>query len=218
MKVTLIEHTKLSNVAQAIRTCWQSQDKGGRYPQPTDDLVDVDKKLIDRVVNKFKHESTVEHAVYTFHIQGVSRALLQEFSRHRLASPSVKSSRYTLKELKEHPPFIHFVGLDPVYRFDEAESFVKLTGNPTVDIAIVDALESLRDLVSQGVSNDLTKYAMPEAYLVDLVWTINARSLRNFIKLRSSKDALWEIRELAKELFDVLPEQHKFLFKDCLNV
>ncbi len=63
-------------------------------------LIDKDKELINRVGNKFKHSSTLEHLNYTFYIQGISRACLQEVARHRHTSPSVKSTRYTLKELK----------------------------------------------------------------------------------------------------------------------
>ena len=54
-----------------------------------------DRELIDRVGNKHKHSSTLEHLVYTFDIEGVSRALLQELARHRMASLSVKSTRCT---------------------------------------------------------------------------------------------------------------------------
>ena len=94
MKITLMQHTSLEVCAHAIRTCWQSFDK-------SDDGGKKDKELIDRVGNKFKHSSTLEHLNYTFYIQGVSRALLQELARHRMASLSAKSTRYTLKELKE---------------------------------------------------------------------------------------------------------------------
>ena len=53
---------------------------------------------------------------------------------------------------------------------------------------------------------------MPEAYKTSLVMTINARSLQNFLELRSSKHALWEIQNLAKEIYNILPDDHKFLY------
>ncbi len=98
MKVTLLQNTSLTICASAIRTCWQSFDK-------SDNGGEKDRELIDRVGNKFKHASPLEHLVYTFYIQGISRALLQELSRHRIASLSVKSTRYTLKELKNEESF-----------------------------------------------------------------------------------------------------------------
>lgn len=99
MKVTLLHNTPLDVCAQAIRTCWQSFDK-------SDNGGEKDKALIDRVGNKYKHASTLENIVYTFYVQGISRAVLQELARHRMASLSVKSTRYTLKELKKEEPFI----------------------------------------------------------------------------------------------------------------
>ena len=98
MKVTLNYYTPLIFCANAIRTCWQSFDK-------SDEGGEKDRELIDRVGNKFKHASTLEHLVYNFYIQGISRALLQELARHRIASLSVKSTRYTLKELKNEEIF-----------------------------------------------------------------------------------------------------------------
>jgi len=83
MKVTLMQYSDLSVTAHAIRTCWQSFDK-------SDNGGEKDKELIDRVGNKYKHSSTLEHLHYTFYIQGISRALLQELARHRMASLSVK--------------------------------------------------------------------------------------------------------------------------------
>ena len=75
-------------------------------------------------------------------------------------------------------------------------------------------LEDLRALIKEGVSNDIAKYALPEAYKTELAWSINARSLQNFLALRTSKAALWEIRELANKIYETIPEEHKFIFKD----
>ncbi len=203
MKIALLHHTPLDVCAHAIRTCWQSFDK-------SDEGGEKDKALIDRVGNKFKHASTLEHLVYTFYIQGVSRALLQELSRHRMASPSVKSTRYTLKELKECEPFEE-------NDFMAAEKFIVLTRNKMVDTASIKALNNLQAILKSGVSNDIAKYSLPESYKTELTWTINARSLQNFLHLRSNKAALWEIRELAYGIFDVLPEEHKYLFETHLS-
>ena len=165
-------------------------------------------KLIDRVGNKFKHASTLEHLHYTFYIQGISRACLQELARHRMASLSVKSSRYTLKELKTEDSFLPLCE-DNVIR---AEKFIVLTSNQAVNEASIFALENLRKLLVANISNDLAKFAMPESYKTELTWSINARSLQNFLALRSAKAALWEIRELASSIFNALPKEHQFIF------
>ncbi len=203
MKVTLLHHTPLPVAAHAIRTCWQSFDKSdGGGPK--------DQELIDRVGNKYKHASTLEHLVYTFYIQGISRALLQELARHRMASLSVKSTRYTLKELKKAEPF----GEDD---FEGASQYIVLTDNEMVDRASIKALNELQKVLKAGISNDLAKYCLPECYKTELTWTINARSLQNFLALRSSKSALWEIRKLAHAIYEALPQDHKYLFEPYIN-
>ena len=75
----------------------------------------------------------------------------------------------------------------------------------------------LRDVVyelDKGVSNDIVKYMLPEAYKTSLVWTVNMRSLQNFLSLRTNKAALKEIQELAKKIFEALPEEHKYLAEE----
>lgn len=202
MQITLLSYTNISVCSHAIRTCWQSFEKG-------DGGGDIDKELIDRVGNKFKHASTLEHLNYTFYIQGISRACLQELARHRHASLSVKSTRYTLKELRKEEEFKNIN--------KNSQKYLVLTGNEAVDMASVKALENLRKILNEGISLDIAKYCLPESYKTELTWSINARSLQNFLSLRSSKSALWEIRNLAKAIFEALPSEHKFIFKGCIT-
>lgn len=197
MQVTLLHYTPLQICSDAIRTCWQSFDKSDNGGQK-------DKELIDRVGNKYKHSSTLEHLSYNFYIQGISRALLQELARHRIASLSVKSTRYTLKELKEAASI-------------DYEKFLVMTGNPFVDSASKDALHNLQKALQEGTSNDIAKYCLPESYKTELTWSINARSLQNFLSLRSDKAALWEIRNLAKAVYESLPQEHKYLFDNSMK-
>jgi thymidylate synthase (FAD) len=203
MKITLMHNTPLDVCAHAIRTCWQSFDK-------SDEGGEKDKALIDRVGNKYKHASTLEHLVYTFYIKGVSRALLQELARHRITSLSVKSTRYTLKELKKQEPFIED-------DYNRAKKFIVLTDNKFVDTASIKALNNLQEILKMGTSNDIAKFCLPESYKTELTWTINARSLQNFIELRSSKSALWEIRILTDKIFNAIPKEHQYLFQKSFS-
>ena len=203
MKVTLHHATPLVICSDAIRTCWQSFDK-------SDNGGEKDRELIDRVGNKFKHASTLEHIVYNFYVEGISRALLQELARHRMASLSVKSTRYTLKELKDEEPF-------SIDHKERAEKYLVMTGVEMVDEMSIRALENLRTVLVSGISNDRAKYCLPESYKTELTWSINARSLQNFISLRSDKAALWEIRDLAKMVYASLPEDHRYLFENSLK-
>jgi thymidylate synthase (FAD) len=210
MTIELLYNTPLWVAAKAIRKCWASEDKSDTLPHMDkaceirgyENIGEKDKALIERVGNKNKHASTLEHLNYTFDIDGVSRALLQELARHRHASISVKSTRYTLKELKE--------GIGSL------DDYVVLSGNAIIDDANWKQINELQEALQEGVSNDIAKYMLPEAYKTSLVWTINARSLQNFLSLRTNKAALWEIRELAYQLYNRLPEEHKYLFFDSL--
>ena len=91
-----------------------------------------------------------------------------------------------------------------------------MTSDERVNRMSILALDNLRDLLLEGISNDIAKFALPEAYKTSLAWTINARSLQNFLQLRSSKQALWEIRNLANAIYQALPEAHKYLFTESM--
>ena len=180
-----------------------------------------DLELIDRVGNKHKHSSTLERLVYAYDIEGVSRALLQELARHRMASLSVKSTRYTLKELKDETPFCAVdetnrrVVSYETYR-KRASKYLVFTGVEDVDISSIIALENLRQLIRDGIANDKAKFALPDSYKTQLTYTINARSLQNFLTLRTGPSAMWEIQDLANAMFEALPEDHKYLFDMCI--
>lgn len=190
MEVKLISNTPLEVADIAICKCYGNE--------PHTDMEKV-KARINRVANVSKHASTIEHLSYSFDIDGISRACLQELARHRVASYTVKSSRYTLQELKTA----------------KDEDIQEFCVNISDDINSINGLQlmTIRKLLLLGMSNDVAKYMLPEAYKTSLVMTINARALQNFLTLRSSKHALKEIQGLARAMFEVLPSAHKFLFE-----
>ena len=221
MTVKLLHSTPLWVASTAIRKCWASEDKSDtEFTYETDrfdacDKVECgkhtnfymgskDKELIHRVGNKNKHASTLEHINYSFDIDGISRACLQELARHRHASMSVKSTRYTLKELKEAEYTTQAV-MDFLVKVDEATDEYNFY-----------ALCKIREELKLGKSNDKVKYSLPEAYKTSLVWTINMRSLQNFLALRTNKAALWEIRDLANLIYNTLPEEHKYMYTEFI--
>ena len=209
MNVKLLNFTSLEIADIAICKCY------GNEPHSDKEKV---KARINRVANVSKHASTIEHLSYNFDVDGVSRACLQELARHRVASYTVKSSRYTLQELKDADDI-----LEKGYVFFTEEvgkiatKFIVFTGNQTVDGVSIHNLGMLQRTLKKGIANDIAKYCMPEAYKTSLVMTINARSLQNFLELRSSKHALWEIRLLAKAIYNVIPEEHKFLYENIFE-
>lgn len=94
-----------------------------------------------------------------------------------------------------------------------ASKYINLTGNDNIDYYSILALENLRVAIISGIKNDIAKYCLPECFKVDLVWTINMRSLMNFLQLRLSNNAHFEIRELANRVLEVLPKEHLYLYE-----
>ncbi len=218
MQVTRIWHTPLSIAATAGRVCWDSYHKGGCYEWATDDLQDADKDFLDRVVNQHKHGSIAEHCNITFRVDGLSRACLQELARHRVQSLSVQSSRYVLRKLlKDEEPFTDMCYSPVSSAPQRASKYVVLTEDADVNRCIVIGLENLRRLVKAGKSNDVTKYAMVEAFKTSLFSTWNIRSLANMISLRSDKAALPEAQELARKMYYACPESYHLLLQPHLK-
>ena len=197
MKVELLHNTPLEVADIAISKCYGKE--------PYKDLTKQQSR-INRVANVSKHSSTIEHLVYSFDIDGISRAVLQELARHRIASYTVKSTRYTLKELRDEDSIS-----------ENKYKYIVKTKNDDVNIANMSSLFALRNILQEGVPNDIAKYCLPEAYRTALVMTINARALQNFLALRTDSHALWEIQDLAKAMYDVIPEEHKFLFENSIK-
>ena len=221
-KVQLLHHAPLFLAVTAIRRCYLSEGKSDSlWNTIRIDGVDIqnnwvlgpkDRALIERVIRD-DHLSTLEHLTYTFDLT-FSRAVLQEWSRHRIASESVQSTRYTLGLIKDKAE------CEPDALCGEpgctSMPFLKSV-LPEIDTANCQQLCKLQDMLQQGHPNDKVKYGIPEAFLTSLIWTINARSLRNFLSLRSSKRALWEMQKLAGNVFAALPEEHQFMFADCME-
>lgn len=206
MTVKLLHHSPLWLASHAIRMSHDNHDKSDTgYSKDPDDFKictgEKDKALIARVGNKLKHKSVLEQLVYWFDIDGISRACLQELARHRTARLTVKSSRYTLNKLKEAEDAT-------------LSSFLVKTTDSYINQYNTSLLSQLKTSLICGISNDIAKYMLPEAFKTRLQWQIDGRNLQNFLSLRTSKDALWEIRILARSIYDALPSEHKYLYSE----
>lgn len=138
------------------------------------------------------HTSVAEHVSATFRIEGISRSCLAQLTRHRMASFSVMSQRYCEIEGDDWhviPPSVIEAG-EEVGFCAEAEK----------------AAKAYRRLLAKGVKKEDARFLLPEATKTSLVMTINVRSLMNFLSIRLSKSAQWEIRELANAMVHALKE------------
>lgn len=145
------------------------------------------------------HESVAEHATFTFHVSGVSRVLLAQLTRHRLASFSVQSQRYC------------GANLDVVIPDSMA--------HPDLVDDIVTARRVVEDLyakaISLGAEEEDARFFTFQAGKTALMFTMNARELRLFFALRCCNRAQWEIRQLADEMLRLVKEVAPVLFKDA---
>lgn len=202
MKVNLEHISPKYLVVKGIRKCWKSDDKSDS-DIATDTLGENDKALVKRIIGH-GHLSTFEHSQITFNIDDVSRALLQELSRHRIGvSPSVESTRYTLNRILKGE--------------DKISNTIVMTGNADIDAMNIEHMIRLVHYIRENkVPNDIAKYGLVEAYKVSEQITFNFRSFREFLKLRLDARALWEIRALAEMMIAQIPDDYMIFFEDIL--
>ncbi len=193
MRVKLLFHTPLSILSYAARISHESNEKD--FESATDNISEKDIKLIQKLID-LGHTSPFEHILYNLEIYDLSRAALQELARHRMASYTVRSTRFVLKKLIKNENL--------------QDALIKIT--PDIDEANLETLKKTVEFLKK-YPNDISKYSIPEALKTHLVMSINARSLMNFFKLRSSPKALKEMRVLSHNIFKVLPKSHTFIFE-----
>lgn len=134
------------------------------------------------------HTSVLEHSVFTFQIDGISRACLAQLTRHRLASFDVQSQRY--------------VKLDnPELVMPQTVMNSPLSGE--VETAMRYMMELYGRLLDSGVPAEDARYITPQAVPTKLVMTMNARELLHFFSLRTCNRAQWEIRQMADEMLKI---------------
>lgn len=144
------------------------------------------------------HESVLEHAVFTFRIEGISRVTLAQLTRHRLASFSVESQRYVkLDDWKAVIP----------------DTITKSKFLQEADEQIRHSMDLYRRMVEAGIPAEDVRYLTPQAITTNLVLTMNARELRHFFSLRCCNRAQWEIRHLADEMLRLCRKEAPILFE-----
>lgn len=212
MKVKLLAHTPEPEklIAAAAKNCYSSSNIDnvleGLTEEKTENFVNM--------LSEIGHESPIEHVSFTFAIEGVSRSLLAQITRHRMASFSVQSQRYVREKGFEYvlPPEIDKI---PAAREkfiqameDDQRTYEELTA------ALMEGY--LKELLEQGIPEKAARsraekhaiedarYVLPNACATRIMMTANARSLKNFFRLRCCNRAQWEIRELAEQMLSLI--------------
>lgn len=205
LHVTLLRHTLSPEevVALGARLCYSRATIG-----------DLEQKIaakdqqafVERLLN-MGHESVLEHASFTFGVEGVSRVLLAQLTRHRLASFSVQSQRYVSYEKGFGyivPPKIAALGPEA-----EAEFKAQMEQMHAWYTGWQEKLGT-----GEGGNED-ARFVLPGACETRLMVTMNTRELRHFFNLRMCERAQWEIRAMATEMHRLVMEAAPALFKDA---
>lgn len=205
LKVILLRHTLSpeETVALAAKLC---------YSKST--ISDLNEKISSRDQSEFigklmdmGHESVLEHASFTFGVEGVSRVLLAQLTRHRIASFSVQSQRYVSYENGFGyiiPDSIAALGEEYAERFHEQMK--------TIESWYTD----WQKLLGTGErSNEDARFVLPNACETRIMVTMNVRELRHFFSLRMCNRAQWEIRRMAEEMFRLCFETAPALFMNA---
>lgn len=216
MNVKLLTYTKDPEkiVAAAAKLCYSKSDIETLMDGLTDEKVS---SFLDKL-ESYKHFSPVEHASFTFGIEGVSRSFLAQISRHRIASFSVQSQRYVDMDNADHvvPKEIYDAGYSAVRLYEES---VKNSFNNYNELKE----ELTRKYIAEGMKESPAKkkaqedarYLLPEACCTRMIVTMNARELNHFFNLRCCNRASREIREVAEEMLKLVYPVAPHLFKSA---
>lgn len=206
-------------VAAAAKLCYSSSEINGIL-----DGLDKEKTtaFIERLMS-MGHESPLEHITFTFGIEGVSRSLLAQFTRHRIASYSVKSQRYvnegkfefiTPPEIEAEPEakklFLEAME-DDVAKYN---AISEILFKKHYDAMIEDGVsEKKAKTAAEKKAIEDARYILPNACETKMIATFNARSLLNFFNHRCCERAQWEIRDMANKMLELVKGAAPTIFK-----
>jgi thymidylate synthase (FAD) len=200
MKVALLQYTPEPErtVALAARLCYSPAD----IDELREKISSADIRNFLEKIMSLGHQSVLEHASFTFGIEGISRVTTHQLVRHRIASFSQQSQRYvshTEKFAAVVPPTI--AGRpDVLARFESQLAAVH---------------KAYADMVEAGIPAEDARYILPNAAETKIMVTMNARELRHFFELRCCERAQWEIRAMAVEMLGLVRPIAPVIFGDA---
>lgn len=216
MKVKLLTHTKdpEKTVAAAAKLCYSKSDISTLMDGLTDEKV---ANFLEKLSN-LGHASPLEHASFTFGIEGVSRSFLAQISRHRIASFSVQSQRYVDMDNADHvvPREIYNAGYSAVRLYEESVKNSFNNYNELKEELTKKYIgEGMKESPAKKKAQEDARYLLPEACCTRMIVTMNARELNHFFNLRCCNRASREIREVAEEMLKLVYPVAPHLFKSA---
>ncbi len=164
------------------------------------EMDEVDEGLI-RFLMREKHASPFEHAVFRFHVR-CPIFVAREWMRHRWSSFNEFSLRYAKATDDFYVPAAEDVrtqvGKPGAYSFDPVTPEVAEQTREELTALYEQAFATYERLVEAGVAREVARCALPVGAYTEFYWTVNARSLMNFVSLRNAEMAQREIRYYAE--------------------
>jgi thymidylate synthase (FAD) len=161
---------------------------------------EADAKLVEFLARE-RHGSPFEHVVFQFRVS-CPIFVAREWFRHRIGSFNEMSGRYVEIPAKYYLPEPGAVrsqyGKPGQYTFEEmAHPQVIMDA---IEEASTEAIRAYHRLLERGVAKELARSVLPQGMFTQFIWTVNLRSLTNFLSLRTAPNALLEIREMADQV------------------
>ncbi len=220
MKVVLISHTPEPEkiVATAAKLCYSPCSIKETQEKLTGESI----KSFVSMLAQIGHESPLEHITFTFGIEGVSRALLAQLTRHRMASYSVQSQRYVKnvnfgyvipEEIKNSPEALAEFESSMKYAKEQYDKISEILEKQHIEKLIklgIDEKTAIK--AAEKLAIEDARYVLPNACETNIICTFNARSLLNFFAHRCCMRAQREIRELAKEMLRLVKKEAPNIF------
>ncbi len=201
MNVALLNHTPdpEKTVALAAKLCYSPSDIGELEERVKSEAATGSIEKFLKKILALGHHSILEHASFTFGIEGISRATSHQLVRHRIASYSQQSQRYVKSGDSTGT-------VTPPSVTENAEVAKKFS-------AMVDSIYALYgEMVEAGIPKEDARFILPNAAETKIIVTMNARSLIHFFGLRCCERAQWEIRDMATEMLRLVKEVSPVIF------
>ncbi len=165
-----------------------------------------DRKLIDYLM-AHRHETPFEHVVFTFHVKCPIFVARQWF-RHRIASYNEKSGRYSKMSYEFYMPERMRIPhpKDKQMSVENDGSVDDEKAKKIIAEVYEKAYEAYQELLNMGVARELARIVLPLSLYTEFYWTVNMRSLMNFLSLRADSHAQWEIRQYAIAIAEYFKE------------
>jgi thymidylate synthase (FAD) len=169
------------------------------FAQRSEELVERDHGLI-RFLMRERHGTPFEHNAFRFHVK-LPIFVMREWARHRIGSFNEWSARYSQLDpefyIPEPEDVRTQVGKPGAYSFDAVDPGLAEHTRETQAAIYGQAYAAYVDLLEQGVAKEVARNVLPVAIYTQFYWTVNARSLMNFLSLRNAVTAQREIRRYA---------------------